>query len=144
MKFHLDENVDPSHGEGQRRHGIDVTISGEIGLNGAEDEDQLAFAHSHGRVLVTQDKDFLILSARGASHSSVAYWKQGTRSIGLIIRSLIELHEIVPANEMMGQIEYLYFLLCSRLAASGPGPIFFFNSATRASSSRDSCSISPR
>ncbi|MFT3883495.1 MAG: DUF5615 family PIN-like protein [Gemmatales bacterium] len=107
MKFHLDENVDPAHGDGLRRHGLDVTISGEIGLNGTEDEEQLAFAHSHGRVLVTQDKDFLILSAKGAQHAGIAYWKQGTRSIGQVIQSLIELHEIVPPDDMAGQIEYL-------------------------------------
>jgi len=48
IKFHLDENVSSAIADGLRRRGIDVTTTAEVGLIGASDETQLAFAHQSG------------------------------------------------------------------------------------------------
>ncbi len=61
IKFHLDENANNAIADGLKRRGIDVTISVQANLISASDEQQLAFAHAQGRVLFTQDRDFLEL-----------------------------------------------------------------------------------
>ena len=45
IRFHLDENVDGAIAEGLRRRSIDVTTTPDVGLIGASDEEQVAFAH---------------------------------------------------------------------------------------------------
>ena len=62
IRFHLDENVDHAIAYGLRRHGIDVTVTSEVGLLHAPDDEQLAFARDGVRVIVTHDEDFLIVS----------------------------------------------------------------------------------
>ena len=59
IKFHLDENVSNSIALGLRHRGIDVTTTPEENLLGVSDERQLQFASSNGRVIFTQDTDFL-------------------------------------------------------------------------------------
>ena len=46
IRYHLDENVDVAVAIGLRQRGIDVSVSREEALLGAEDEKQLEFAHS--------------------------------------------------------------------------------------------------
>ena len=58
IRFHLDENVDHAIAYGLRRHGIDVTVTSEVGLLHAPDDEQLAFARDSARVIVTHDEDF--------------------------------------------------------------------------------------
>jgi hypothetical protein len=49
--FHLDEHIDPVIAEGLRRRGIDVTTTADATLDGATDEEQIAFAHAkQGRI----------------------------------------------------------------------------------------------
>jgi predicted nuclease of predicted toxin-antitoxin system len=59
IKFHLDENVSYSIALGLRHRSLDVTITPEENLLGVSDEIQLQFASSNGRVIFTQDTDFL-------------------------------------------------------------------------------------
>lgn len=59
IKFHLDENVSYSIVLGLRQRGLDVTTTPEENLLGVSDEIQLQFALSNGRVIFTQDTDFL-------------------------------------------------------------------------------------
>lgn len=107
IRFHLDECVDVAVAEGLRRRGIDVTISGESGLSGALDQAQLAFATQEGRVLVTQDSDFLRLHRQGIHHDGICYYLAGTISIGQIIRSLILVHAVLTPEQMRGNVEFL-------------------------------------
>jgi len=62
IKFHLDENVSNAISNGLRARGIDVTTTPEQGLIAETDEVQLEFARSQGRVIFTQDTDFLRLN----------------------------------------------------------------------------------
>lgn len=107
IRDHLDEDVDPAIAEGLRRLGIDVTTSQEVGLLGALDPIQLAFAHSRGRVLVTHDDDHLMLQSRGVEHSGIAYCHRLRRSIGEIIDALSLLWELCEPDEMVNRVEYL-------------------------------------
>src|SRR5206468_2383329 len=62
IRFHLDEHCPTGLADGLRRRGIDVTTTPEAGLLHASDEEHVAFALRQGRVVFTQDEDFLILT----------------------------------------------------------------------------------
>jgi len=107
MRFHLDEHVAYAIAAGLRRRGIDVTTASDAGLLEAPDEQHLAFALQEGRVIVTQDSDFLRIHARGDAHPGIVYAAQGSRTIGEILRSLALMHDCLEEGEMHGRIEYL-------------------------------------
>jgi predicted nuclease of predicted toxin-antitoxin system len=106
-RFHLDENAHRAIAEGLRRRGIDVTTTPEAGLLTATDEQQAAYCLAEGRVLFTQDRDFLRLHAAGFSHAGIAYCDNGTRSIGEIIQGLVMIWEILEPQEIANRVEYL-------------------------------------
>jgi len=62
IRFHLDENRHHAIAEGLRRRGVDVTTTADAGLLSTSDEVQAAHCLAVGRVIVTQDRDFLRLS----------------------------------------------------------------------------------
>lgn len=88
LRFQLDEHLNNAIARAVRRAGLDVVTTAEAGLLGVSDADQLAHAHAEGRVMVTQDADFLRLHYRGASHSGLAYSPRDSRSIGQIVEML--------------------------------------------------------
>lgn len=106
VKFYTDEHVGRAVVRGLRQRGADVLTVPEAGLLGASDEEHLERARAEGRVLFTQDEDFLRLHAAGVVHAGIAYAPQGT-SIGDIIRGLMLIHQLLEAEEMIGHIEYL-------------------------------------
>ena len=107
IRFHLDENVAPAIALGLRQRGIDVTTSQQVGLLGASDQAQLAYALGQGRIILTQDADFLILAAQTGEHSGIAYARKGSRSIGQLVQALELIHGVLTAAEMRGHVEYL-------------------------------------
>ncbi|NET61016.1 MAG: hypothetical protein F6K47_34280 [Symploca sp. SIO2E6] len=107
IRFHLDESVSNAIAEGLRLRKIDVTTSPEEGLIGASDEEQIAFALSGTRVIFTFDDDFLQLHQIGITHAGIVYTRQGSRSIGEIIRSLILIWECLDPDYMMGRVEFI-------------------------------------
>lgn len=91
-----------------RRVGIDVETTHEAGLHGVSDQVQLAYAHAHGRVVVTRDADFKDLHDRGEPHSGIVYFPgRRRRSIGELVEWLRMVYESYSAEEMVGRIEYL-------------------------------------
>ena len=107
IRFHLDENCGKAIAEGLRRHGIDVTTTPEAGLIGVSDETQVAYALTNGRVIFTQDGDFLGIHRAGLPHHGIAYCPMESRSVGQILQSLVDLWEILEPEDMMGQLEFL-------------------------------------
>src|SRR5207249_4927943 len=105
--FHLDEHVPHAVADGLLRLGIDVTTSTHAGLLGAADADHIAYGLAQGRVIFTEDDDFLALAAAGVEHSGLAYCKQNTRSIGQIIRALELIWEVYEPDEMKNRIEFI-------------------------------------
>jgi predicted nuclease of predicted toxin-antitoxin system len=106
IRYHTDEHISWAVIEGLRRRGIDVSTTLDAGLKSATDEQQLRRAHEEGRVLVTQDTDFLRLHALGAQHSGIAFVPQ-TRTAGEILRMLVLLHDMLTAEEIAGSVEFL-------------------------------------
>ena len=107
IRFYLDEHVDPAIADGLRRRGIDVTTTLDAGLVSASDEQQLAYARSQSRVIVTFDDDFLAAASHGVTHSGIAYRFQGNENIGRMIRSLELIWELLEIDDMAGRVEYL-------------------------------------
>lgn len=73
---------------------------------GVTDEEHLAFALAERRVVVTQDDDFLRLASPGKDHAGIIYAPQYT-SIGDIIQGLVLIHQVLDAEDMIGNVEYL-------------------------------------
>jgi predicted nuclease of predicted toxin-antitoxin system len=107
IRFHLDENCNRAIADGLRRRGVDVTTTPEAGLIQSTDEMQAAFALSEGRVIFTQDRDFLRLHAHGTSHLGITYCDKDTLGVGEIINGLVLIWEIYDPEEMIGRIEFL-------------------------------------
>jgi hypothetical protein len=107
MRLYLDEHVAHAIANGLRRRGIDVTTTAEAALLSALDEEHIAFAKREGRVIVTQDTDFLRSAANDRTHLGIAYFPQGRRSLGEVIRHLALMHAVMDDAEMRGRIEYL-------------------------------------
>jgi predicted nuclease of predicted toxin-antitoxin system len=84
----------------------DVTTTFEAGLAAALDVEHLGYAFLAGRVMITQDTDFLRLHAEGAVHSGIAFLHQGEKT-GYMLRMLVLLFELVTAEEMAGRLEFL-------------------------------------
>jgi predicted nuclease of predicted toxin-antitoxin system len=107
IRFHLDENCDPRIAAGLRLHDVDVTTTAEAGLLEASDDVQLAYAVAQGRVVVTQDTDFLRMAATGKESPGIAFYPNQGRSIGQIIRDLLLIWEVYEPDEMRNRVEFL-------------------------------------
>ena len=107
IRFHLDEHISAHIAAGLRRRNIDVTTAADAGLIGSSDAVHLAFASSSGRVVVTQDDDFLRLHSQGAPHAGIAYCQQQSMTAGEMLRHLILIHDLLVPEEMAGKVEFL-------------------------------------
>src|SRR5687768_10096610 len=105
IRFHLDEHVDLAIADGLRRRGIDVSTTQEVGLRSATDPIQLEYLRAEGRVIFTEDADFLRIHASGEAHPGIAYCHQQTRSVGQIIRGLVLIWEVFDPAAMQNHVE---------------------------------------
>jgi predicted nuclease of predicted toxin-antitoxin system len=106
IRFHRDEHISASIAAGPRRRDIDVTTAVDTGLTSATDAEQLAFCFSSGRVLVTQDDDFLRLHAQGHGHAGIAYCRQQSIVFREMLRRLVLIHDLLTPEEMAGRVEF--------------------------------------
>lgn len=107
IRFHLDEHASPRLARGLRARGIDVTTSQEARLLRASDDRQRAFAVAEGRVLVTNDADFLRLHARSPAHPGIVFYPDQSRPLGQLIRAIALVWEVYDPDEMAGRIEFI-------------------------------------
>jgi predicted nuclease of predicted toxin-antitoxin system len=105
--YHLDEHVPRPVADGLRCRGIDAATTVEAGLLSATDEAHLAHARAQGRVIVTCDRDFLVLASRGLSHAGIVYYAYGRYPVGEVIRRLVRLWEQHSAEDMINRVEFL-------------------------------------
>jgi len=64
-KLHLNEHLSPRLAEQLQKYGFDVTSTLESNMIGVDDDEQLAYASSTQRAIVTfNHKDFVILHKR--------------------------------------------------------------------------------
>ena len=106
IRFYTDEHVGRSIVSGLRRRGVDVLTVPEADMRGATDFEHLKSATSQGRVLFTQDDDFLRLHAQGLQHSGIVYAHQRT-SVGDIIRGLMLIYHVMSPADMQNHVEFL-------------------------------------
>ena len=107
IRFHLDEQVKSAIARELRRRGIDVTTTVEAGLRTQSDLAQLEFISQQKRILFTQNDDFLRMASLSNNHPGIVYCKQGSRSVGQIVESLVLIYEVYRPEEMLGRVEYL-------------------------------------
>ena len=107
MLFHLDEHVDHRIARALRQRGIDVTTTTDAGLVGAEDLQHLEYARTAGRVIFTQDSDFLRFHRDGLPHAGIVFTPSDNHDIGEIVRFLCLVNECVEPQQMVGQLEFV-------------------------------------
>jgi predicted nuclease of predicted toxin-antitoxin system len=107
IRFYLDEHINPAIASGLRRRDIDVTTTADASLQGATDEEHLAFARAEGRIIVTHDDDYLRLHQQGIAHAGIVYCRQQTRSIGEMLLALIVIWAVLTPEEMDNHVEFL-------------------------------------
>ena len=94
-KLHFDEDADVRLAKALRRRGHDVTTTPEVNLLSASDEEQLTYAASQGRVLVT----------RNVEHFPDIYkvwFEQGREHWGIIVTVRQR-----PVGEVLARMERL-------------------------------------
>ena len=106
LRYYADEHVSKAVILGLRQRGVDVLTVPEANKLGATDDEQLAFALAEGRVMFTQDDDFLRLASSGKAHAGIVYVPQHT-PIGEIIQGLMWIFQVLEAEDMIGNVEYL-------------------------------------
>ncbi len=106
IKFYTDEHVSKAVVKGLRQRGADVLTVPEAGMLGASDQEHLVRASQDDRILFTQDIDFLRLHAAGTEHAGIVYAPQHT-SVSQIIHGLMLIHQVLDAEDMHNQLEFL-------------------------------------
>jgi predicted nuclease of predicted toxin-antitoxin system len=107
IRFYLDQHMAPAIAVGLRAHKVDVLTAGEAGRCGYSDPDQLQFATAEDRVMVTFDKDYLVLDASGVFHGGIAWCRATKYSIGEMINALLLVYFLMSDDEMRNHVEYL-------------------------------------
>ena len=107
VPFHLDEHIPLALADALRNRGIDVTTTADAGLMGTGDREHLAFAAKVGRVVITQDVDFLRLHAEGYLTRASRTGDHGCAVFGDVLRSLVLIHAALSPDDMKNRVEYL-------------------------------------
>jgi len=107
IRYHLDEHIPRAVADGLKRRGIDVTLPWDVGLGEGSDLAHIDYATSTGRVMVTQDTDFLRHHREGVHHAGIVYCQQGSRSVGEMLRSLVLIFEVLSPEEMHNHVEFI-------------------------------------
>jgi uncharacterized protein with PIN domain len=107
MRFHLDEHIPEALALALRAHGYDVTTSADANLLEAEDELHIEHALREGRLIITHDRDYLVLDASGTSHAGIGYCHQHKYSVGQLLMMCLLLDQSYTEEEMRGHVEYL-------------------------------------
>lgn len=86
VRFHLDEHIDPAIAVALRKSGIDVSTTEERDMRGQGDENHFELGRIEGRVIVTDDRDFLALARRSRNHAGVVFCSRKQNTIGDIVK----------------------------------------------------------
>ena len=109
-KLHLNEHLSPRLAEQLRGHGFDVTSTLGSNMVGADDDEQLAYAASNQRAIVTfNHKDFVVLHLNYAAEGKV-HWGivlSTVETMDVLRRRLLRLLNTVSAEELKNQMHWL-------------------------------------
>ncbi len=109
-KLYLNEHLSPRLAEQLRKYGFDVTSTLECHMVEADDDEQLAYAASDQRAIVTfNHKDFAVRHTRylaeGREHWGIILSTE--EAIDVVRRRLLRLLNTVSAEELKNQIRWL-------------------------------------
>ena len=102
-----DEHIPYPVIEGLRRRGIDVKTVQQLGMRGELDQVIIQTARGQGRVIYTNDVDFLRHHAMGINHSGIIYHHALDYSLGEAIRRVFLACETLSTEEMMDRVIFL-------------------------------------
>jgi Domain of unknown function (DUF5615) len=111
LAFYMDEHVPRSITAGLRLRNIDILTVQEDGRTGFPDRQILDRATEIGRILFTQDDDFLVEAQSrqdsGSFFSGVIYAHQLNISIGSCIADLELVSQLASTEELQNTVRYL-------------------------------------
>ena len=107
----MDEHVPAAISAGLRMRGVDVVTVQEDGRSGVDDGDLLIRSAELGRVMFSQDADFLSLAAAkqrlGDLFAGVIYAHQTSISVGECVNELHLVAEACTVEELANRVLYL-------------------------------------
>lgn len=110
LTWYFDHHVKREIAEGLRRRGIDVLTAFEDGSSRSDDETLLQRATALGRVLFTQDSDFLELAgewqATGREYAGIVFCEQRT-GIGQAVTDLELISQVLRTDEIRNRVEFI-------------------------------------
>jgi len=109
-RLHLNEQISPRLAGQLRKYGFDVTSTLELGMVEADDDEQLAYAASQQRAIVTfNHKDFATLHAQyvaeGRDHWGIVLSTEETTEV--LRRRLLRLLNTLTVEQLKNQICWL-------------------------------------
>ncbi len=109
-KLHLNEHLSPRLAAQLRQYGFDVTSTFEMGMVEDSDDEQLDFATSQHRALVTfNHKDFAVRHdkyiAEGKEHWGIIFSTEETT--GVLLRRLLRLLNSLSDDQLKNEIRWL-------------------------------------
>ncbi len=120
LKFYTDTHIAKAVAAQLRARGVDVVRCEEVGMSEASDLEHLEYATREGRVMITNDQDFLILDqnwqAQGKRHCGIMHCNknvQGEIAIGIIVKACLFYHEMIDGgaatvdDDIVNQVLYL-------------------------------------
>jgi predicted nuclease of predicted toxin-antitoxin system len=113
VKFYLDEDLAPAIAVALRKQAVDAVSAHEVGRIGLGDAEQLAFAASQRRCLVSANaRDFARLGRdaidQGRRHAGIVLCppRIHTRNVGVVVKALLEITQRHPAG--LGDYDVVY------------------------------------
>jgi hypothetical protein len=111
LSLYIDHHVADAVARGLRRREVDVIVAREDGYDRAPDDLLLQHATELGRIVFTQDEDFLVLgpewNAAGRQFAGIVFSHQLGVTIGRIVNDLHLIVEAMPAEEIRDRVIYL-------------------------------------
>ena len=111
ISFYMDHHVPSAVTSGLRTRGVDVLTSFEDGTADWEDESLLERALVLGRVVFSQDDDFLALThawlLAGREFAGLVFSSQMGITVGQAIQDLELIAGVLEPDEMVNRIEFI-------------------------------------
>jgi hypothetical protein len=111
VPYYFDQHVPGPVRNELRRRGVDILTAEEDAAKRTPDESLFERATSLGRVMVTNDDDFLVIAARwlaeGRHFSGLVRLRDQFVPYGKLIEDLLLIAEAYEPHEMVDRIEYL-------------------------------------
>lgn len=107
IRLYFDENMPEAVAIQLASQGIDVLTTQKAERCGSGDREQLRFASSAGRVICSQDKDFLELAKSDPAHCGIAFIGFKSREMGAMVKRLRDLHSNESPESMENRLVYL-------------------------------------